>query len=193
VIRADQDERPDSTFGQVAEGGPGCRTVAEVTHRPDRAVPGERSESHHDSHVGKQVQLADQVRQATGAFPGQRPVAGWGAAHDRREVEVGQGEPVVDRQRSRPVCEPRPMQRGEQEVTRSIAREQSARAVAAVGGRSETDHHDARLRIPEPGQRAGPVFLAREAGRRVRGRLLAPFHQPWTAPAGQDLGGEAGQ
>src|SRR2546428_6305342 len=82
------------------------------------------------------------------------------------------------------------MQSREQEVARSIAREDAPRAVPPVGGRGEADDSDPRARIAEPGDRTAPVLLVGEAGHLLPGDLFAPGDQPWACPADDHLGSD---
>src|SRR5438445_6337947 len=79
------------------------------------------------------------------------------------------------------------MERREQEVAGTIAGEDSAGAVPAVGGRAEPPHEHPRLRIPEPGNGLRPVVPFGVPLRLQPGRLLAPRHETRTLPARDDL------
>src|SRR6185437_6190206 len=83
--------------------------------------------------------------------------------------------------------ESRPPQRREQPVTGPIAGEDPAGPVAAMRRRGEPEDAHAGVRIPEPGQRATPVRLARIRRAFHPRHLLAPLHQPRAPPALDDL------
>ena len=75
----------------------------------------------------------------------------------------------------------------EQEVARPIARENSARPVAAVRGRRKADDQNAGLGIAEARDRSLPVFLPREARRRMCRGLVAPCDKTRTPNTFDDL------
>jgi len=79
------------------------------------------------------------------------------------------------------------MERGEEKVARLVPREDPAGPVASMGGGSQTDDQKRGGRVAEPGQRARPVRLVREATRRIPGGLFTPCDEAGTTPARDDL------
>ena len=82
------------------------------------------------------------------------------------------------------------MERGEQEIPRRVAREDTARAVAAVCRGRESDQQDARLGITESRHGPTPVRLIAEPRDLLARHLLAPGDEAWTAAAHDHLGGQ---
>ena len=70
---------------------------------------------------------------------------------------------------------------------RTIAREDTAGAIAAMGRRRKANDQDARLWITEARHGPRPILLAGKARRRMRGRLRAPCDEPRTEAAADDL------
>jgi hypothetical protein len=75
----------------------------------------------------------------------------------------------------------------EQEVAGPIARENSSSPVAAVCGRRKADDQNAGLGIAEPRDRSLPVFLPREARRRMGRGLVTPCDKTRTPNTFDDL------
>src|SRR5437588_4602410 len=178
----------DRCFHAVAE--PWLRPrggVAEGGDPPERPVPRERAQRNDHTELGERAELPHEEREAAVALLGGRAVPGWGAAVHGAQVRPPEAEAVVHGRGRRPVREPGPVQRREQEVPRTIAREDPPRPVAAVCGRREPEDEDARPRVAEPGHRSSPVRLVREAGDLLPGDLLAPGDEPRTSTAHDDV------
>ena len=84
------------------------------------------------------------------------------------------------------------MERREQEVARSVAGEDAAGPVAAVGGRREAQQEDPRLRVTEARHGPAPVGLVAEARHLLAGDAFAPLDQARAPTARDDLVGERG-
>jgi hypothetical protein len=133
-------------------------------------------------------ELADKKRQAGIAFDGRRLVIRWGTPHDDRDVSVGEREAIVEPRRGRLVREAGTVERTVEPVTRAIAREHAARAIATMGCRRETDDEQPCARVAKPADRLCPIALAGEAFRDVlRGRLTT-LHESLAPAARGDVG-----
>ena len=82
------------------------------------------------------------------------------------------------------------MHRAEQELAAAVAREHTAGAVRAVGGRRQAEHDDAGGRVAEPGHRPPPVVVVAERGALGPSDLLAPFDEARAGPAADDFVGD---
>ncbi len=158
--------------------------------RPQRAVPGERSERQDDAKLGQPGQFAGEEGQAAVPLLGKWPVGRWRAADHSRDVDAVERQAVVTAGRRGLARESRAVQGGEEEVARAIAGEDPAGAIAAMSGRGETDHEDPGRRIAEARDGPAPVRFVGKPGHLLAGDALAPLHQPWAAAAGDDLLGQ---
>src|SRR5439155_14139058 len=160
--------------------------VPEAGDRAKRPVPGERSQRKDHAETGEGAQLPLEEREATIPFLGGRAVPRWGAPVHGAEVGPAEPEAVVHGGGGRPVREPGPMHRCEQEVPRTIAREDPPRPVPAVSGRRKPEHEDARPRVPEARHRSPPIPLIREARDLLPSDPLAPGNEPRAPTAHHD-------
>ena len=76
------------------------------------------------------------------------------------------------------------MERAEEEVPGAVAGEEASGTVSAVGSRREAEDHNARVRVPETGDRAAPVLFTGISSPFFAGYLLAPLYETRTTPAG---------
>src|SRR5205085_8776798 len=134
----------------------------------------------------EETKLFDEVRQAAVALLDRRLIVRRCAADDRRHVCISEGETVVTRDRRRLIGEPGAMERGVEPVTAAIAREDAARAVAAVRRRSEPDDPEARPWIAEARERLPPVRPFLEAAHLFTRHPLAVLDEAGTAAAADD-------
>jgi hypothetical protein len=178
VIGADERQAADRGLGAVPEARPRRRhRLAQLASGPERGVPGEAAERHHDADSRQRAQLAHQIRLAAIALLDRRPVVGRRAADRGCHVAVAQLQPVGPPGRGRLVGESGPVERAIQPVPGAIAGEDATGAISAVRGRRQAQHQEARARVAEAGYRPGPVGLAAEAKRRGLGGLLPPGDQ----------------
>lgn len=82
------------------------------------------------------------------------------------------------------------MERGDQEVTRSIAREDATRPIPTVGGRRQSKDEHPCGGVAETGQGSTPIRLGREASDLLGRDLFAPRDKSRTDSAVDDLGGQ---
>jgi hypothetical protein len=82
------------------------------------------------------------------------------------------------------------MQRSVEEVAASIACEDSAGPVPAVGGGGQADHQQARGRIAEARDRPPPVLDVTVAPDLLASHPLSMTYQPRASPAGDDPAAE---
>ena len=169
------------------------RAPARGFDRLEGRLPGEGTEGHDDAELREEDQLAVEIRCAPVAFIGERRVGGRCAPHGGRDVGAAQLEAIVGADRHRLVRKPDAVEGGEEEVAAPVAGEDASRPVAAVLRRREAEEQDASAGVAESGDRAGVIRLAAEAGRRVRGSVLAPGNQARAGAAGADLGGQRGE
>ena len=141
----------------------------------------------------EQRHLPTQIGDAGGALLRGRLVLRRRAADGGRDVGVAETKSVVERDRGRLVGQTGPEEGGEEPVTGAVAGEDPSGAVAAVGGRGQTDDQDPGRRVTETGDGTTPVDLVGEGGPPFVGHQFAPGHQPGTEPAGDDLGRERDQ
>ncbi len=182
---------PDRDLGGMAE--PGQRARQRTVHCLDRAEgrgPAERAERHDHSSVRQQVQLALEEWSASIALRWRGCVGGRRASDGRRHVGATKLEAVVAPGRRRLAGEARPVERREEEVARTVAREHPPGPIATVGRRCQPDEHDPGRRIAEARQRPRPVPFATEPRRWIGSRLFAPRDESRARPAGGDLDGE---
>ena len=85
------------------------------------------------------------------------------------------------------------MERGDQEVARSIAGEDATRPISTVGGRRQSKDEHPRFGVAETGQGSTPVRLGREAGDLLGGDLFAPRDKSRAEATDDDLGSQLGQ
>ncbi len=79
------------------------------------------------------------------------------------------------------------MQRVEEEITRTVAGKETARAVCSVGGGGESEKNYARFLVAETGNGLSPIGLICKGGSLFAGDLFAPLDQARAAAAGDDL------
>jgi hypothetical protein len=88
--------------------------------------------------------------------------------------------------RGRLVGEAGAVQRGVEPVARSVAGEDAAGAVGAVGGRGEAEDVDGGLGVAEAGRGPAPVLLVAERRPLLACHPLAPLDQPRAGAALND-------
>src|SRR5436309_11846443 len=191
LARVEASEDPvgaDRYFHPVAEPRPGPRDrVAQPVDRPERPVPRERTQGNDHTELGECAELPLEEWEAAVALLGGRAIPGWGAPVHGAEVRPPQAEAVVHGRGRRPVREPGPVQRREQEVSRAIARKDPPCPVAAVCRRREPEDEYARSWVAEPRHRSPPIRLVREAGDLLPGDLLPPGHEPRASTTHNDV------
>src|SRR5450756_1858765 len=121
--------------------------------------------------VHQQGQLAVEERRAAVALLRGGGIGGWRASHGRGHVGAPKLEAVAEPGRRGLAREPGSMERGEEEVARTVTREDAARSIATVRRRGQPDEDDAGRGIAPAGDGPRPVPLAAEPCRWVdRGR-----------------------
>ncbi len=182
---------PTSAIGAVTEprldGGPAVRRS-----RPSRGAqrPSRRRRAPAGPARAPAAQLAGQVRRAVVALFRRRLVGRRGAPYGRRDVDVGERQPVVGAPRRRPIGEAGPIQRRPQEVTGRVPGEDPSRPVSAVGRGCQTHQEDPRVRIAKARHRPAPVRLVTKSRDLLARHAFPPFDEARTPPAHDDLGGE---
>ena len=91
------------------------------------------------------------------------------------------------------LANPVAMERGVQEVARSIAREDATRPVPAMGGRCQTKDEHPRVGVAETGQGSTPVGLVGEARDLLRRDPLSPGDKSRAEATDDDVGSQLGQ
>ena len=167
-------------------------TVPELRLRPhlvetQGGVPGEGSETEDHPRVWEQLKFASSVGEAIVALGGCGLVLWRGATDGGGDPGSREPEAVVTAPGDRLVREAHPVEGGEEEVAGTVAGEDAARTVRAVGRRGEPEDYYLRLRVSEAGYGTAPVNLILIGGLLLAGDRLAPLDQPRTAAAGDDL------
>ena len=85
------------------------------------------------------------------------------------------------------------MERGVQEVARSITREDATRPVSAMGGRCQTKDEHPRFGVAETGQGSTPVGLVGEARDLLRRHPLSPGDKARAKAANDDVASQLGE
>ena len=118
-----------------------------------------------------------------------------GGAHRTAAVTKApvRSEPVAAGDAGRLAGVAGPVERPVEPVARTVAGEHPPGPVAAVGGRRQADHHEARRGVAETRHRPRPVGLVGERASAVGRHLFAPGDQPRAAPAALDLGLQLGR
>jgi hypothetical protein len=177
----------------VAEGHPPPRRHPPdgTQHRDQRVL---RDPAQHEDRARLEERpLAQEVLAAAADLLGQRLVRRRRAAGGGRDVAVVQDEAVAPRDGRGLAGEAGAVQGREEEVAGAVAREDAARAVAAVRGGREADDEEPRARIAEPRQGPAPVLLVLEPPDLDAGDLEAPRPQARTALARDDVARDAGE
>jgi len=154
---------------------------------PQDGGPGECPEDEEHARRVEDLQLASEKRRAGVALIDRRLVQRRRAANRGRDPGAGQDQPVIRPPARGLVRDPGPMECRPQEVAARVAGEDAAGSIAAMGGRREPHDENARVGIPEAGQRSAPVRLVAVAGDLLAGDPLAPRDEPWAPTAFDDL------
>src|SRR5262252_6136386 len=149
-------------------------------------VPGEGAETENDADIRQGTQFVGEVWQAIVTFLRSRPVGRRGTTDAGTDVAVDQPKAVIAMSGSRLAGEAGTVQSAIEEIAGTVAGEDAAGAVAAVGRRRQTADKNAGRWIAKAGHGASPVFLIAEGGPLLACRLLAPLHQSRAARAGDD-------
>jgi len=155
--------------------------------RLQACVERERAQGHDRRAARKKSQLPLEVAAAVVELAGKRAVPGRRAPHRGRDQRPGEDQSVAQPPRLGLIGEARLVERAKEKIAGLVSGEDAPRAVAAMGGRSETDDQDARPCVSEGGKRPGPVPLPAKPSGRVLRRELPPGHQSGTAAAGDDF------
>ena len=191
VERAEECVGPRNDLRAVPEARQRARDRrAARLDRAKRRGPAERAERNDHPCVHQQGELPMEERRAPVALLGRGPVGRRRAPHGGGHVGATQPEAVARPGRGCLVREPDPVERGEQEIPGTVAREDAAGAIAAVRGRRQPDEHDPGRGVAPAWDGPRPVRLATEPRRRVLGRILAPRHEARARAAPGDLRGE---
>ncbi len=164
-----------------------CYGMPPLAHRSQHAVPRERTEAYDDAHVSEKCQLGHEKGETVVTLFRRRPIRWRCAAHARRDIAVGQRQTIVAMKRRRPIGETGPVKCGEEPVAGPVAGEDSARSIAAVRPGRKSADENARLWVPESGDRPPPVFVVSVGGTLLARDVFAPCHKAHTAPAMHDL------
>src|SRR5664280_3559072 len=170
----------------------GAYVTAAVRCAPPGNTP-TPAERHDHARAGKRGQLAVDVRRAAIALGRGGRVARRRTSDGRRHVGALQLQAVARPGRRGLVREPRPVERGEEEIARPVAREDAARSIAAMGGRGQPDEHDPGPCITPARHGSRPIRLAAVPRRRVRRGRLPPLDEPGAGATRDDLGRERGE
>src|SRR5207237_774833 len=128
--------------------------------------------------------------QASVPFLGRGLVGRGSAAHGGGDVGAPQAQAVAAVGARGLVGVAGAVEGAEEPVARAVAGEDPARPVPAVSSRCQPDDEERRRRVPEAGQRPGPVVLVAKGSPLLASYLLAPRDQPRALSALHDLGRE---
>jgi len=144
-------------FGPVGERESGARgNDAALLQDFEVGVPGDFSEGEDGARL-EDFQFAEEIRAAICEFGRKRFVGGRSAADGGGDVGVFQLEAVVAADGSGLIGEARFVESCIEKIAGAISGEDSAGAIAAVGGGGESENEELRVRIAETGDGLAPV------------------------------------
>ena len=151
--------------------------MTEIFDGPERRVPAERAKRDHDANLRQEHQLTPEERRARIPFLDRRLVQRRSAADGRRDVGIGECQPLVRLARHRTIREPLAVERRPQKIPRRVAGEDTPRPVPAMRRRRKPHQQDPRLGIAEARHRPAPVHLVAETGDLLASHAFAPFDE----------------
>ncbi len=173
----------------MRESGARTERAARMDGKTEEGVEGDSSEGDDHSDPRERREFRAKVSLAPHDLLGRWLVV-WRRTPDGRCDEgVGERQTIGRVARRRLTGESDAVQRGHQKVTRStraVAREEPARSVRSVGGRSQPHDHEPCGRVPEPGDRACPVGVVQICTALLSADPLAVVPQARTCVAGHN-------
>ncbi len=177
VIRSQERDAVEFDLGEVPELRPRRRNLrASRLQDVQRLVECEAAEGEDDAYVRQRIKLAFEERSARCPFVARRLI-GRGRATDRgRDPGAGQLQPVVARDRFRPIGEAGPVQGAEEPDAGPVACELPPRPIRAVRSGREAEQQEPGVRVAEAGDGLAPVIMIGIGGSLLDRNPLPPLN-----------------